>query len=33
MVEQDIGCLLVVEEGKLVGLVSRTDLLRELAQA
>jgi CBS domain-containing membrane protein len=33
MVERDIECLLVVEEGKLVGLVNRTDLLRELAQA
>lgn len=32
MVEQGIECLLVVDEGKVIGLVTRTDLLRELAK-
>ena len=32
MVERGIECLLVLDEGKLVGLVTRTDLLRELAK-
>jgi len=32
MVERNVECLLVVEEEKLVGLVSRTDLLRELTK-
>jgi CBS domain-containing membrane protein len=32
MVERDIECLLVLKDEKLVGLVSRTDLLRELAR-
>ena len=32
MVEQDIECLLVLKDKKLAGLVSRTDLLRELAR-
>lgn len=32
MVERGVECLLVVDAGKLVGLVSRTDLLRELAK-
>jgi CBS domain-containing protein len=31
MVEKDLECLLVVEADQLVGLVTRTDLLRELA--
>jgi CBS domain-containing protein len=31
MVEKNIECLLVVEADQLVGLVTRTDLLRELA--
>jgi CBS domain-containing protein len=31
MVERGIECLLVLDGGKLVGLVTRTDLLRELA--
>jgi CBS domain-containing membrane protein len=31
MVERDIECLLVTESDQLLGLVSRTDLLRELA--
>jgi CBS domain-containing protein len=32
MVEQQIGCLPVVEEGRLVGLLSETDCLRLLGQ-
>jgi CBS domain-containing protein len=32
MVERHVECLLVMEDEKLVGLVSRTDLLRELAK-
>lgn len=32
MVERGIECLLVLDGEKLVGLVSRTDLLRELAK-
>jgi len=32
MVERGIECLLVLDEGKLVGLVTRTDLLRELSK-
>lgn len=32
MVERGIECLLVLDDGKLVGLVTRTDLLRELAK-
>jgi CBS domain-containing membrane protein len=32
MVERDIECLLVTESDQLLGLVSRTDLLRELAK-
>jgi len=32
MVERGIECLLVLDGDKLVGLVSRTDLLRELAK-
>jgi CBS domain-containing membrane protein len=32
MVERDIECLLVMDGNRLVGLVSRTDLLRELAK-
>ena len=32
MIEHDIECLLVVEEGKLAGLITRTDLLREFAK-
>jgi CBS domain-containing membrane protein len=32
MVERGVECLLVLEGEKLVGLVSRTDLLRELAE-
>jgi CBS domain-containing protein len=32
MVERGVECLLVLEDEKLVGLVSRTDLLRELAK-
>lgn len=32
MVERGVECLLVVEDEKLLGLVSRTDLLRELAK-
>jgi len=32
MVERGIECLLVLDEDKLVGLVTRTDLLRELAK-
>jgi CBS domain-containing membrane protein len=31
LVEKDIECLLVMEADRLVGLVTRTDLLRELA--
>jgi CBS domain-containing protein len=32
MVEREIECLLVLKEQKLIGLVTRTDLLRELAK-
>ncbi|HLN86948.1 MAG TPA: CBS domain-containing protein [Candidatus Limnocylindrales bacterium] len=32
MVERGIECLLVLDDAKLVGLVTRTDLLRELAK-
>ena len=32
MVERELECLLVLEGEKLAGLVSRTDLLRELAK-
>jgi CBS domain-containing protein len=32
MIDEDLECLLVMESGRLVGLVSRTDLLRELAK-
>jgi CBS domain-containing protein len=32
LVDQSIECLLVLKEQKLVGLVTRTDLLRELAK-
>lgn len=32
MVERSIECLLVLDDGKLGGLVTRTDLLRELAK-
>ena len=32
LAERGIECLLVLDEGKLVGLVTRTDLLRELAK-
>ena len=32
MVERGIECLLVLDDDKLVGLVTRTDLLRELAK-
>ena len=32
MVDRGIECLLVLDDGKLVGLVTRTDLLRELAK-
>lgn len=32
MVDRKIGCLPVVERGKLVGLVTETDLLRHLAE-
>jgi acetoin utilization protein AcuB len=32
MVERGLECLLVLDDGKLVGLVTRTDLLRELAK-
>ena len=31
MVEKSIECVLVLDDGKLVGLVTRTDLLRELS--
>ena len=31
-VEQDIECLLVMDSNRLAGLVSPTDLLRELAK-
>jgi CBS domain-containing protein len=31
MVEKQIGCLPVVEEGELVGLVTETDILKEVA--
>jgi CBS domain-containing protein len=30
MLEYKIGCLPVVEDGRLVGLVTETDLLRQL---
>jgi len=33
MVEKDIDCVLVIEADKLVGLATRTDLLREMANA
>jgi len=32
MVERSVECLLVLDDGKLVGLVTRTDLLRELSK-
>jgi acetoin utilization protein AcuB len=32
MLARRIGCLPVIEEGRLVGLVSETDCLRHLAQ-
>jgi CBS domain-containing protein len=32
MVERGIECLLIMDDKKLVGLVTRTDLLRELAK-
>lgn len=32
MIDEDLECLLVMESSRLVGLVSRTDLLRELAK-
>ena len=32
MVERALECLIIVEGNKLFGLVSRTDLLRELAK-
>ncbi len=32
MVQRELECLLVAEDGKLVGLVTRTDLLRELSK-
>ncbi|HSK30454.1 MAG TPA: CBS domain-containing protein, partial [Candidatus Limnocylindria bacterium] len=32
IVEREIECLLVLKEQKLIGLVTRTDLLRELAK-
>ena len=32
MVERGIECLLVLDDGKLIGLVTRTDLLRELSK-
>ena len=32
MIEEDLECLLVMESGRLVGLISRTDLLRELTK-
>jgi CBS domain-containing protein len=32
MVERGVECLLVLEDEKLIGSVSRTDLLRELAK-
>jgi CBS domain-containing protein len=32
MVERSIECLLVLDDGKLIGLVTRTDLLRELSK-
>lgn len=32
MVEKQIDCLLVIEGGSLVGLATRTDLLREMAK-
>lgn len=32
MVDRGVECLLIVAEGKLVGLVTRSDLLRELAK-
>jgi len=31
-VEKKADCLLVVEEGKVIGLATRTDLLREMAK-
>ena len=32
LVERDLECLLVLKEEKLAGLVSRRDLLREIAK-
>ena len=32
MVERELECLLVLKEEKLAGLVSRRDLLREIAK-
>jgi len=32
MVERGVECLLILDDGRLIGLVTRTDLLRELAK-
>lgn len=32
MAEKKIGCLPVIEEGRLIGLVTETDILREVAE-
>ena len=33
MAEKKIGCLAVVEDGKLVGLITATDILRHVANS